>query len=80
MTIIPDYKNFQPRFRLYMDLHNLKPGDHYKSYEYINWITTLSTEFKRSIGKRNVDGISPDEQEGFTKYIAEYVVKGETIG
>jgi hypothetical protein len=69
MTIIPNYEKFQPRFALYMKANGLSPGDDYKSYEYINWINALATEFKRSIGKRDVDGISPDEQEYFTQYI-----------
>jgi hypothetical protein len=73
MTIIPNYDNFQPRFKLYMEHNGLKPGDHYKSYEYINWICELAANFKASRGKSPSDVIAPDEQDKFTDYIKDKV-------
>lgn len=68
MSIVPSYE-CQPRFQLYMDAMNLKPGDYYEGYEYMIWISSLDAEYKKSIGKHYLDTLTPDQQKEFTEFI-----------
>jgi hypothetical protein len=74
VATVPSYE-CQPRFQLYMYAMNLKAGDSYEGYEYINWISSLDAEYKKSIGKHYLDILTHDQQNEFTKFIRQRVLK-----
>lgn len=55
----------------------LEEGDRYQAYDYINWLSPLSVDFKKSIGKHYFDILTPSEQEDFTEFIRKRVEQKE---
>ena len=64
-------KDVNPRFKAWLIATNKKPGDIWRSYEYIAWVTGKAGKFKKA---NNLNEMLPlshiaNGQEEFTKYL-----------
>ncbi|MED1742058.1 hypothetical protein P4U97_21610 [Bacillus swezeyi] len=73
----PNPDECQIRFKYFMIDNGLKEGDAYRGYDFINWISEVGAEYKKSIGKHYLDILTPHEQAKFTEFIR-IRVKGRT--
>ncbi|MFS0562563.1 hypothetical protein AB1K91_17695 [Terribacillus sp. 179-K 1B1 HS] len=67
--------DYQERFRLYLTDLGKRDGDEVILYEYLQWNSQLSSEFKKQIGKSWTDTLNPYEQEELSEFLKRKVIK-----
>ena len=45
-TITNEAITYQPVFREYMRIHQLKPGDTWQTWEFLDWVSAMAERFK----------------------------------